>query len=183
MVVDLSTVAQNSDRIKQATAAIRADADQKRAALKQESDRANQITEKAMSMPAGSPERKKLEEEVLRMKADFELKGKRFDRDLRENEMKTMAALVNDVNAELAKYAQANGTILMLHGDPSPTDLNDPKAIQQELGKLVVYHRGLDITPKILEGCESPQRRRQLDRPRRRSIATSAAVVQVAVGR
>ena len=125
---------------------------EEKALLKQESDRANQLTEKAMNLPAGSPERKKLEEEVLKMKADFELQGKRFDRDLRESEMKAMIALVADVNAELAKYSQANGTVLMLHSDPPVADLNDPKSIQQELGRLVVYQRSLDITPKILEG-------------------------------
>ena len=65
-----------SVRFKQSIDTLKKEYDAKAQALKQEGDTGNQLTEKVRSMPAGSPERKKLEQEVLKMRADFELHGK-----------------------------------------------------------------------------------------------------------
>ena len=150
-LLDMASISQNSVRFKQSIDTLKKEYDAKAQALKQEGDTGNQLTEKVRSMPAGSPERKKLEQEVLKMRADFELHGKRINDDTRERTMKNMYLLLREVQDEVARYAVANNVQLVLRYDPPPAEMTDPRAIFQEVQKPIVYQRAFDATPPILE--------------------------------
>jgi hypothetical protein len=40
---------------------------------------------------------------------------------------------------------------LVLRYEPTPRELVDPKAILREVQKLIVYQRGIEVTPSVLE--------------------------------
>lgn len=151
VVVDTSAIAQNSVRLKQAMDALKADYKNKAEELKKEGQRGQQLTEEARKHPAGSNERKELEQQVLKLRADFELHGKRVNDDTREREMKIVYSLMMELNEELTRYAQANGQQLILRFDPTQADLSNTRAILAEIQRPIVYQRGADITPTILE--------------------------------
>jgi hypothetical protein len=69
----------------------------------------------------------------------------------RDGEAKMIMSLLADVKHELARYAQANNVPVVLRIDPSPPELTDPRMILQEIHKPIVYARGNDVTPIVLE--------------------------------
>lgn len=150
-LLNMYTVIQSSTKIKQAKDSIEAEGQAKKEVFKKDGERGGQLAEKFRSLPPNSPERQKLEREIMKMKADFELQGKKFERESQEKEVKVFYALSRDLHDELDRYAQVNGIQLILRYDPTPADLVDPAAIAQEVRKLIVYQRGLDITPAAVE--------------------------------
>src|SRR5262249_36092850 len=99
----------------------------------------------------GSTERKNVEQQVLKARADYELHGKKIKEDLLDSESKIILTFLADMNAELERYAKANQVRLILRNDPTPPDLSDPRMILQELNKPIVYQRGNDVTASVLE--------------------------------
>lgn len=150
-VVDVYSILQNSASVKQAAQALEGENQAKRESMKKDNDRGVQMTEKLRTLPADSPERQKLERDVMRLKADFDLQGKRFERELQEKETKVYYSLSRDIREEMSRYAQANGIQLVLRGDPTPPDLTDPQNVAHEIRKVVVYQRGCDITAPMVE--------------------------------
>jgi hypothetical protein len=131
--------------------ALRADYVAKGEALKKEGEAGNRITEDARKLPPGSPERKEMEQKVLALRADFELHGKKVNDETRERETKIVYSMLQELKEEMARHAQANGEQLILRLDPTPPDLTNPRAILAEIQKPIVYQRGNDVTPAILE--------------------------------
>jgi len=150
-LIDVGAIAQNSTKLKQQLEGLKAELEAKAAEFKKESDQGNALTEKLRKMPPNTPERKKLEEQLLKMRADFELRGKRVDQEAHEKESKLIYAMSRELHEELARYAQANGIQLILQHNTAPRELIDRQAIVQEIQKPVIYQRDSDITPMILE--------------------------------
>jgi Skp family chaperone for outer membrane proteins len=150
-VVNMASITQNSVRLNKAMDALKKEYLAKGEDLKKEGERGNQLTEEARKLPPGTPERKELEQKLLKLRADYELHGKKVTNDTREGETKIMFSLTREVQDELARYAQANGVQLMLRYEPTPEELTDPRLILQEIQRPIVYQRGAEITPAILE--------------------------------
>jgi Skp family chaperone for outer membrane proteins len=150
-LVDMTAIVQNSSRLKQDMVKLKDQYEAKAAELKKESDRGNKMTEDARKLPPSSPERKEMEQKVLKLRADFELHGKRINDDTREQEAKIVYAMLRELQDELARHAQVNGEQLILRYDPTPPDLNSSQAILAEIQKPIVYQRGSEITPAVLE--------------------------------
>lgn len=151
VLVDMSAIAQNSTRLKQSMDALRAEYVAKGESLKKEGEQGNRITEEARKLPPGSPQRKEMEQKVLALRADFELHGKKVNDETRERETKIVFSMLQELKEELARHAQANGEHLILRYDPTPPDLTNARAILAEIQKPIVYHRGNEVTPAVLE--------------------------------
>ncbi len=149
-LVDLSVMMQKSNRFLQAMDRLKANYEVQAEELKKQGETGNKLTEQLRKMPQNSPERKELEQRILKMRADYELDGKRITEDTQDAESKIVLGLVREVQAELKRYSEATGTQLILRGNPEPPNLNDPRIILQEIHKPIVYQSGLDVTPAIL---------------------------------
>jgi len=150
-LVDMTAVVQGSNRIKQDMDKLKAQYEARAQDLKKESERGNKMTEDFRKLPASSPERKDLEQKVLQLRAEFELHGKRINDETREQEGKIVYSMLRELQEELAKHARANGERLVLRYDSTPPDLNSSQAILAEIQKPIVYQRGAEITPAIVE--------------------------------
>ncbi|HEY2895319.1 MAG TPA: OmpH family outer membrane protein [Pirellulales bacterium] len=150
-LVDMTAIVQGSNRIKQEMDKLKAQYEARAQDLKKESERGNKMTEEFRKLPAGNPERKDLEQKVLQLRAEFELHGKRINDETREQESKIVYSMLRELQEELAKHARANGQRLILRYDSTPPDLNSSQAILAEIQKPIVYQRGAEITPAIVE--------------------------------
>jgi Skp family chaperone for outer membrane proteins len=150
-LVDMSVITKHAARFNQAMEQLKAEYTAKAEELRKEGERGNQLTEKLRAMPSGSPERKQLEQDILKMRADFELNGKRVTDRIRDSETQIILGLIQDLRGEMERYARANNVKLILRHDPTPPELTDPRMILQEIHKPIVYQRGSDVTPAILE--------------------------------
>ena len=92
-----------------------------------------------------------MEQELLKMRADYELKGKRVTDEIRDSESKIVLGLMKDINAELQRYGQATGTQLVIRANPEPPNLTEPRVIIQEIHRPIVYQAGIDATSTVLD--------------------------------
>ncbi len=150
-LVDTGVIMKNSNRFNAAMEKLKAQMEAKGQELKKEGERGNQLTEELRALPQNDPQRKQMEQNILKMRADYELKGKRITEDIRDEESKIVLGLMAEIKGELGRYAQATGTQLILRDNPEPPNLSDPRVILQEIHKPIVYQSGIDATSLILD--------------------------------
>ena len=150
-LVSLASLTNNAASLKQSLEALKKDHEAKAATFKAESERGNQMAEQLSKLQPNSPEFKKLEREIFKLRADFELHGKRATEETQNAESKVYLNFSKELRNEVAAFAKANGVQLVLRYEPEPQELTDPRAVLQEINKLVVYQRGLEATPALLE--------------------------------
>jgi Skp family chaperone for outer membrane proteins len=151
-VVDMAAIMKGANRFNAAMEKLKAQYEAKAEELKKDGERGNQLTEQLRALPQNSPQRKEMEDSILRLRADYELKGKRITEEIRDSESKLVLGLVGEVRGELERYGQATGTQLILRANPVPPNLNDPRIILQEIHKPIVYQApNVDATTLILD--------------------------------
>jgi len=151
-VVDMATIMKGANRFNAAMEKLKAQYEAKAEELKKDGERGNQLTEELRKLPQNSPQRKEMEDSILRLRADYELKGKRITEEIRDSESKMVLGLVGEVRGELERYGQATGSQLILRANPIPPNLNDPRIILQEIHKPIVYQApNTDATTLILD--------------------------------
>lgn len=159
-LVDFGAIMKESTRFKQSMDHLKQEYEAKAAELKREGDLGNQLTEELRKMAPNDPKKKELEQDIMKRRADYDLHGKRMTEEIRDQESKIVLGLLGDVKGELARYAKARGTQLILRFDPTPENLTDPRVILREIHKPIVYQRGVDITPLILNAHNGGAARR-----------------------
>ncbi len=151
-LVDMGTIMKGANRFNAAMEKLKAQYEARAEELKKDGERGNQLTEQLRQLPQNSPQRKEMEDQILRLRADYELKGKRVTEEIRDNESKLVLGLVSEVRGELERYGQATGAMLILRGNPAPPNLNDPRVILQEIHKPIVYQAAnQDVTTQVLD--------------------------------
>jgi Skp family chaperone for outer membrane proteins len=175
-LVDMSAIMKNSARFNQAMERLKADYEARARDLQKEGERGNQLTEDLRKMAPTDPQRKLREQEILKLRADYELHGKRVTEEIRDAEAKVVLGLVGELKQELARYGSATGTQLILRNDPTPPDMTDPRMILQEIHKPIVYQAGGDVTAKILESMNRGAPAAAAPRTGRAPVGNPAAV-------
>lgn len=99
---------------------------------------------------AGSPEFKQVDEEIARLKAEFQLKAGKIRRDFLEKEAQVYYNTFLEVSNAVQYYAQQHniGMVLRFNGDS--IDPNNREDILRAINKPVVYQNSVDITPDVL---------------------------------
>jgi Skp family chaperone for outer membrane proteins len=149
-LLDVAAVAREAAWVNAAIVSLKKEYDGHAAELQQESQRGNALTEQMRKLPPG-PQRKQLEQDLAKLRADFELHGKRVTDQVADQESQVYHSLARQVQSELARYAGATGTQLVLRYEATPDELADPRAIRVVIQKLVVYQRDAEITPLVLD--------------------------------
>jgi hypothetical protein len=171
----MSAIMKNSARFNQAMERLKGEYESRARELQKEGERGNQLTEELRKMPPTDPKRKLMEQEILKLRADYELHGKRVTEEIRDGESKIVVGLVSELKQELDRYAKATGTQLILRNDPTPPDLTDPRMILQEIHKPIVYQADGDVTAKILESMNRGAPAANAPRTGRAPVANPAA--------
>lgn len=115
----------------------------RKAELQAESDALEKLTK-------GSAEAKQLESKIARGSAELQVKVQEQKKDFFEQEAGVYYQVYQQIMKQVEKYADEHGINLVMRFNGDPVDLNDPQGIQKELNKAVLYHKGIDITDKIL---------------------------------
>ncbi len=98
----------------------------------------------------GSPEFKQVDEEIARLKAEFQLKAGKIRRDFLEKEAQVYYSTFMEVSNAVQYYAQQHsiGMVLRFNGDS--IDPNNREDILRAINKPVVFQNNVDITPDVL---------------------------------
>ncbi len=98
----------------------------------------------------GAPEFKQVDEEIARLKAEFQLKAGKIRRDFLEREAQVYYQTYQEVSNAVQYYAQQHniGMVLRFNGDA--IDPNNREDILRAINKPVVFQNNVDITPDVL---------------------------------
>jgi Skp family chaperone for outer membrane proteins len=109
-----------------------------------------QLEQQRNGYNAGSAEYKKMDEELARKLADFNLKMTRLRKDFLEREAKIYYQAYLEINDAIKYYAAERNIGLVIRFNGDPVDPNRPESVQREINKPIVFQNQVDITPDIL---------------------------------
>jgi Skp family chaperone for outer membrane proteins len=149
-VVDISYIFKKHERFRAAMESMKKEMETIEVQLKADREKIAQSEQQRNTFNAGTAEHKRLDEEVARMMADFNLKMGRMRKDFLEREAKvyyqTYLEVVESVNA----YAKRQNIGLVLRFNGEPVDPNRRDDVLREINKPVVVQDQIDITPDVL---------------------------------
>jgi Skp family chaperone for outer membrane proteins len=149
-VVDVNYIFKNYSQFKTAMEGIKSDIQQAEVKLKASREGIQAKEAQARDYKPSSPEFKQLDEDLARLKADFNIKAGRTRKDFQEREAKVYYQTYLQVSSTVEHYAKQNniGLVLKFNGDQINPDR--PEAILKAINKPVVAQNGIDITPDVL---------------------------------
>ncbi len=152
-VVDVNYIFKEYIPFKNAMEGIKNDIKQAEVKLKASREGIQVKEEQAKRLQPSSEQFKQLDEDLARMKADFNIKAGRTRKDFQEREAKVYYQTYLQVSSTVQRYAQQNniGLVLKFNGDRlDKIDPNRPDAILKAINKPVVSQNNIDITPDVL---------------------------------
>jgi len=118
--------------------------------LKGERDAVQSKEEMRKQYNVGSAEFKQLDEEIARLKAEFNLSAGRIRKEFLERESKVYYQTYLQVSNAVQHYAQQHNIGLVLRFNGDQIDPNRREDVLRAINKPVVSQNNIDITPDIL---------------------------------
>ena len=150
-VIDVKYILENYSRVKAATDQFNRDFEDTGARFKKEKENINKKVEKIKTFKPGTPEYKKLEEEITQNDSDLKVKASLQQKEFAERESRIYLTAYQEISQQVKTYADRNGIALVLRFNGAPPDPNNREAVQAELFKMVLYQNGIDITGPVLQ--------------------------------
>ncbi len=149
-VVDVSYIFKQYTHFSGAMEALKKEMESAEGQLKSERDAIQGKEESRKQYNAGSPEYKQLDEEIARLKSDFNLKAGRIRKDFLEREAQVYYQTYLQVSNSVKHYAQQHNIGLVLRFNGDQIDPNRREDVLRAINKPVVSQNNIDITPDIL---------------------------------
>ncbi len=150
-VIDINYIFEKYSRFQQEFERWKREMEGTGAALKKEEDAIVRQMEAMKSLKPGTKEFKNLEEEITRKKSDLQINASLKDKEFKEKAAKLQLAAYQEITDAVKNYADRNNISLVLQFNGAPVDQANPRAVQADIQKLIVYQNGIDITPIILD--------------------------------
>jgi Skp family chaperone for outer membrane proteins len=149
-VVDVTYIFKNYSKFNQQMEQMKTAMEGADTQLKADRDAVASKEEMRQQYNPGSPEFKTVDEEVARLKAEFQLKAGKIRRDFMEREAQVYYSTFMEVSNAVMHFAQNNniGMVLRFNGDS--IDPNNREDILRAINKPVVFQNNIDITPDVL---------------------------------
>jgi Skp family chaperone for outer membrane proteins len=149
-VVDITYIFKNYSKFNQQMEQMKTAMEGADTQLKADRDAVASKEEMRQQYNPGSPEFKTVDEEVARLKAEFQLKAGKIRRDFMEREAAVYYNTFMEVSNAVQYYAQQHniGMVLRFNGDS--IDPNNREDILKAINKPVVFQNNVDITPDVL---------------------------------
>ena len=150
-VIDITYILDHHPRLKQEMEVYKKDFENTGAGFKKEQEALVKKAEGIKSLKPGSPDFKKLEEELAQRESDLKVKAAIQQKEFAERESKMYLKAYQEVSTVVRNYAERNGITLVLRFSGAPPDPNNRDAVRAELLKTIQYsHRDIDITDPIM---------------------------------
>jgi len=150
-VIDVTYILENYTKLKGAMEFYKNEAQKAEDALKRERDGMVKKAEGLKAFQPGSPEYKRLEEEITKAESDWKLNVASKRRDFAEKESSYYLRAYQELSAAVAEYAKRSNIQLVLRFNGAPIDPNNREMVQMEVFKMVMYYdRNIDITDVVL---------------------------------
>jgi Skp family chaperone for outer membrane proteins len=149
-VIDVAYIFKNHARFNQSMTDMKRDIEAFDAHMQEESKKLQKKQEELQQYAPSSPQFKKADEELAKMKSDFQITVQSKKRDFLEQEAKVYYNIYREVENEVATFAQRHGIRLVLRFTGDEMKADDRASVLQGVNKPVVFQQNLDITMDIL---------------------------------
>jgi Skp family chaperone for outer membrane proteins len=149
-VVDISAIFKRHARFKSAMESMKKEMEGIETELKADREKIAQAEQQRNSYKSGTAEYKKMDEEVARQMAEFNLKMGRLRKDFLEREAKVYYQTYLEVVEAVNYYAKRQNIGLVLRFNGEPVDPNRRDDVLREINKPVVMQDNIDITGDVL---------------------------------
>ncbi len=151
-VIDVTYILDHYTKLKKAMEYYKSQAQKVEDVLKQKQQDIAKRAEGLKTLQPGSPEYKKLEEELTKAESDWKLDVASKRRDFAEQESSYYLRAYQELQAAVKAYCERTGIQLVLRFNGAPIDPNNREMVQMEVFKLVMYYdKRIDITDVILQ--------------------------------
>ncbi len=107
--------------------------------------------EKLGTYNAGTPEYKKLEEEVARMASDLQVEMALKQKNIAEQEAKVYFNTYKEIYKQVEVFADSYGITLVLRHNNVQMDPQKRDTVLQGVNRAIVFQRNLDITDEVVK--------------------------------
>jgi Skp family chaperone for outer membrane proteins len=149
-VIDLNHVMNNYVNAKKQVEGLQKDGMEADTNLRKDNAQIEALKEKLKDFKPGSPDYKRMEEEITQRMSDLKVRASIEQRDFQERQMKAMYLIYREITEEVKRYAQAQNIGLVMDYSSDPVDPNVPATIQRAVSRPFVYQGGPDITDAVL---------------------------------
>ena len=149
-VVDISYIFKNHSRFRTTMDSMKKEMEGIETELKADREKIAQAEQQRNTYNVGTAEHKKMDEEVARLMAEFNLKMGRLRKDFLEREAKVYYQTYLEVVDAVKYYAKRQNIGLVLRFNGEPVDPNRRDEVLREINKPVVVQDQIDITPDVL---------------------------------
>jgi len=149
-VVDVSYIFKNYQQFRASMESMKNEMTSAEGELKAERGQVQAREEQRASYKVGTPEFKKIDEEIARLKAEFNLKAGRIRKDFLEREAKVYYQTYLEVSKIVKYYAQQHDIGLVLRFNGDQVDPNRRESVLRAINDPIVHQNNIDITPDVL---------------------------------
>jgi Skp family chaperone for outer membrane proteins len=149
-VVDISYIFKKHERFKATMDQMKAEMEKIEADLKADREKIAAQEQQRNQFNQSSAEFKKMDEDIARQMAEFNLKMGKLRKEFLEREAKVYYDTYLQVVDAVKYYAKRQGIGLVLRFNGEPVDPNRRDDVLREINKPVVVQDQIDITPDVL---------------------------------
>ena len=149
-VVDISYIFKKHARFKSTMESMKKEMETIETELKADREKIGQQEQQRNQYNVGSAEYKKMDEEIARQMAEFNLKMGKLRKEFLEREAKVYYQTYLEVVDAVKYYAKRQNIGLVLRFNGEPVDPNRRDDVLREINKPVVVQDQIDITPDVL---------------------------------
>jgi Skp family chaperone for outer membrane proteins len=149
-VVDISYIFKKHERFKATMDQMKKEMESIENDLKADREKIAQQEQQRNQYNVGSAEYKKMDEDIARQMAEFNLKMGKIRKEFLEREAKVYYQTYLEVVDAVKYYAKRQNIGLVLRFNGEPVDPNRRDDVLREINKPVVVEDNIDITPDVL---------------------------------
>ena len=150
-VIDISYIFKHHARFNQAQEVMKKEVADFEKYVQDQRGRMQKLAEKMKEFETGSPDYKKIDEEMARITAEVQVETARKRKEFLQQEAKLYNNTYNEVVDEVTRFARQHGIALVLRFSSETVDPDDRQSVLQGVNRSVVYQDRLNITNLILE--------------------------------
>ena len=157
-IIDLTYIFENHSRFQAMKQDLENDVKRAEENLKALKKQADELIELRKEYNPGTPDYKRLDEQVIQRQAELQTKVKLQRKDFVLREAKNYHNVYREIADEVRYYSERNGINVVLRFNGEPTHPSMPEEVLKALNKPIIYYnRAIDITPIILERLQRRQ--------------------------
>ncbi len=151
-VVDVAYIFKNHVRFKQQMEEMKLRVEAAEADVKKDQESIKRKAEELKTFNPGTPNYKQVENDLIKMQGDLQLKVSLQKKDFMEQEGRVYFNVSREIDDAVKQLSTKNGIVLVLRFNGDPIDGNNRDEILRGINKAIVYNDPrMDITPYILQ--------------------------------